>query len=94
MLDINLVRQQPDLVKKALKDRQKDPSLVDQVLTLDVIALKLSKQIEDLRASQNIITKDLKGKPTSDQLAAATKIKSELKSVENELLKNNAEKFP
>ena len=35
MLDINLIREQPDLVRKALRDRQMDPSPVDAILELD-----------------------------------------------------------
>ncbi len=29
MLDVNLIREQPDLVRKALSDRQMDPAPVD-----------------------------------------------------------------
>ena len=32
MLDINLIREKPDLVRKALRDRQDDPSPVDAIL--------------------------------------------------------------
>ena len=35
MLDINLFREQPDLVRDALRKRQMDPEPVDQVLALD-----------------------------------------------------------
>lgn len=93
MLDINLIRTNPELVKTSLLNRQKDPKLVDKVLELDAPALKLLQQIEILRASQNKISKEIKGKPTVDQLAAATKTKNELKSLEENLLKNNVEKF-
>ena len=33
MLDINLIREQPDLVRKALADRQMEPGRVDQILS-------------------------------------------------------------
>jgi len=36
MLDINLVRENPDLVRKALQLRQMDTIMVDQVQELDV----------------------------------------------------------
>ncbi len=32
MLDINLIREQPDRVRKALRDRQDDPAPVDAIL--------------------------------------------------------------
>jgi seryl-tRNA synthetase len=35
MLDMNLIREQPELVRKNLRDRQMDPSPVDAILKLD-----------------------------------------------------------
>lgn len=82
MLDINLLRSTPDTVKVALKNRQKDPLVVDKIIEIDTNTLGLSKQIEELRAKQNKITKDIKGKPTDDQIQSATKIKDAIKSLE------------
>ena len=36
MLDINLIRENPDMVRKALEVRQMDAAPVDQVLDLDL----------------------------------------------------------
>ncbi len=36
MFDINLIREQPDLVREALRSRNDDPGKVDEVLALDV----------------------------------------------------------
>ena len=35
MFDINLIRENPDVVRKALEDRQMDPAPVDSILELD-----------------------------------------------------------
>ena len=35
MLDINIIREQPDIVRKSLRDRQMDPAVVDSILELD-----------------------------------------------------------
>lgn len=35
MFDINLIRENPDLVREALRLRQSDPSFVDEALELD-----------------------------------------------------------
>ena len=35
MLDINLIREKPEVVRKALTDRQMDASAVDSILQLD-----------------------------------------------------------
>jgi len=85
MLDINLIRTNPDSVKTALINRQKDPSLLDQVIKLDKEYRQILSDVEKLRASQNAITKDIKGKPTDSQLAEAKKIKDQLKIFEVKL---------
>ncbi len=94
MIDINLIRKEPDLVKKSLQNRGKDPKIVDQIISLDTVALQLLKNVEELRASQNKISKEIKGKPSDEQLKNATKIKEELKKAEEKLQSNNVEKFP
>ena len=35
MIDINLLRQKPELVREALKNRQKDVSLLDKIIDAD-----------------------------------------------------------
>ena len=50
MLDINLIREKPDLVRKALGKRQMDPAAVDSVLALDGSRRELIQQVETLKA--------------------------------------------
>lgn len=59
MFDLNLLREQPDLVRAALRDRQNDSSLVDQVLELDVERRALLGQVETLKAERNAVSKDI-----------------------------------
>jgi len=59
MLDINLVREQPDLVRKALRDRQMDPSPVDRVLELDAQRRAIIAQVETLKAERNAVSKEI-----------------------------------
>ncbi|MFA6007141.1 MAG: serine--tRNA ligase [Candidatus Shapirobacteria bacterium] len=79
MIDINLLRENPEIVKSALEKRQKDVSLLDKVLVLDKDYRQVLGQVEELRAQQNIFTKNIKGKPTADQLIEVSKIKDKLK---------------
>ena len=53
MLDVNLIREQPDLVRKALSDRQMDPAPVDRILELDVRRRILLTEVEALKAERN-----------------------------------------
>jgi len=57
MLDLNLIREQPDLVRVALKNRQMDPSPVDDLLRLDEKRRSLLTQVETLKAERNIVSK-------------------------------------
>lgn len=59
MLDINLIRQQPELVRAALKARQSDSSAVDSIVQLDERRRKLLTEVERLRAERNAVSKDI-----------------------------------
>jgi seryl-tRNA synthetase len=59
MFDINLIREQPDLVRDALRNRQADPGIVDQVLALDVERRALLGQVEALKAERNNVSKEI-----------------------------------
>jgi len=59
MLDINLIREQPDLVRKALRDRQMDPASVDSILQLDSRRRALLTDAESLKAERNAASKEI-----------------------------------
>jgi seryl-tRNA synthetase len=59
MLDINLIRDQPDTVRKALKNRQMDASLVDSILQLDEKRRALLTDVEKLKAQRNAVSKEI-----------------------------------
>ena len=59
MLDINLIREKPDVIHKALKDRQDDPSSVDSVLKLDEKRRTLLAEVEKLKAERNVVSKEI-----------------------------------
>jgi seryl-tRNA synthetase len=59
MLDINLIREQPDLVRKALRDRQMNPAPVDSILQLDERRRDLLSQTEALKAERNAVSKEI-----------------------------------
>ena len=59
MLDINLIRDQPEVVRKAMKDRQMDTSSVDAILQLDEKRRLLLTQVEKLKAERNAVSKEI-----------------------------------
>jgi seryl-tRNA synthetase len=59
MLDMTLIREQPDLVRKSLRDRQMDPSPVDAILTLDERRRGMLTVVEALKAERNAVSKEI-----------------------------------
>jgi seryl-tRNA synthetase len=59
MLDINIVREQPDTVRKALADRQEDVSPVEQILELDRQRRLTIQEAETLKAQRNAVSKEI-----------------------------------
>src|SRR5512136_1051108 len=59
MLDINLIREQPELVRKALRDRQMDPGAVDSILSLDEKRRLILVEVETLKAERNAVSKEI-----------------------------------
>ena len=85
MLDINFIRENVDLVKKGVSNKQFDPSIVDKVLELDEKRRKLLLEVEQLRAKRNRIAEEKK--PSEE----GKKLKEELKDKEPELEKVQVE---
>ncbi len=59
MLDINLIREKPEIVRKALADRQMDASAVELILQLDEKRRALLGQVETLKAERNTVSKEI-----------------------------------
>jgi len=91
MLDIQLIRENPELVKKACENKNLDASVVDQVLAVDAKRRDLMVRVEKLRAESNLNAKKIKeqvfngGKPEPELVEAGKKVKEELKNLEPDL---------
>ena len=59
MLDINLIREQPDLIRTSLRNRQLDPSPVNAILQLDEKRRALLTEVERLKAERNAVSTDI-----------------------------------
>jgi len=89
MLDIKLVRENPDIVKASELKRGKDSGNVDEVLKLDEKWKKELKSLEELKHKRNVVSQEINQAKKSGK-NAASKIK-EMKSVAAEI-KNKEEK--
>ena len=77
MLDIQIIRDHPDQIKTAVKNKNYDPKIVDEVLELDKTRRERPQKIESLRAKRNLLTRT--------DLVKGKQIKTELKTLEPEL---------
>lgn len=59
MLDIELVRNDPERVREALRKRNDDPMLVDEVCALDIQRREMLQEVETLRAERNRVSKEI-----------------------------------
>jgi seryl-tRNA synthetase len=59
MLDINIIREKPDLVRAGLKNRQMDSASVDDILRLDEKRRVLLTEVEQLKAERNTVSKEI-----------------------------------
>lgn len=96
MLDIKLIREEPDRVKEAMLKRQMDPKPVESILSLDEQRRVLIQEVEVMRAERNVVSKEIG--QMKDQASRQLKIdemrqlgdklanvESDLKTVETDL---------
>jgi seryl-tRNA synthetase len=59
MLDLNVIREKPDLVRTSLRNRQMEATSVDEILRLDEQRRALLTQVEALKAERNVVSKEI-----------------------------------
>ncbi len=90
MLDINLIRNDPQLIKTACKNKNLNPKVVDNLLEIDEKRRSLIAKVNSLRQQKNSLNNKLKAKRTKNLLDLAGKLKKRLKDLESELRKLEA----
>lgn len=91
MLDIKLIRENPDLVKAAMKTRNKDmDAAVDEIIAIDGKRRELSAKKEALKARQNAASKEIpkikkEGGDISAIMAEMNAVKAAIKEDDDEL---------
>jgi len=59
MIDINLIRDNPKLVKDNIKKKSQDPNIVDEIIKKDEEWRKLKSKVDDLRSERNKISLEI-----------------------------------
>lgn len=78
MLDIKLLRENPDLVKKGIASKNINPALIDDFLSIDIKWRSVTKNIDDLRSEQ-------KKAGEARDVVKAKQLKDEIKALEGTL---------
>lgn len=76
MLDIRLIREEPDTVRKGLAAKQADPAAVDQVLALDEERRALAAEADDLKRQRNEISREIPAKAKAGENIEELKTRS------------------
>jgi len=100
MLDINLFRENPEIIKKSEKKRFKDPSVVDKVIEFDNKWRKRLKELQKLKHDKNEISNKIaklkkEKKSTEDLIIRAGEIDNKIFGLEREIqfLKNERDAY-
>jgi seryl-tRNA synthetase len=85
MIDIQLLRDQPELIKQKSSEKKMQVD-VDKILSTDVSYRELLKNVELLRQKKNELSSQMKnGKPDQSLIETGKQIKSELSEKEEKL---------
>lgn len=85
MIDIKILRTNPDLVRKALADKVTKWVDLDAVMALDAARISLGQELDALRMRRNDISSQMgKAKPEPAMLAEAKDLKEKIQTLEPE----------
>jgi seryl-tRNA synthetase len=90
MLDIRLIRENPEKVKDALRKRGYEASQVDSLLEMDSRRLEVLRRVEELRNQRNVTSKEIgrlkrEGKDTTELQKHMKEVSDEIHSLDEEL---------
>ncbi|MFZ2643041.1 MAG: serine--tRNA ligase [Verrucomicrobiia bacterium] len=91
MLDIKLIRDNPDAVRKRLADRGRgDEAAVDKIAALDQRRRKLVSDADALKAQRNTVSKEIgalksKGQDAADKVAAMKQVGNDIAALDREV---------
>ena len=93
MLDIKLIREQPDKIKQGIEKKGTDPVLIDKVLELDKQKRSLLQEIETIRAKKNATEKKLIEEKDKEKIIQILKEAKDFLSAKEKELKAMEEEF-
>jgi len=90
MLDIKVLREQPDAVREGVRRKKEDPSRVDEALRLDEQRRMLLQRTESLKSRKNTVSADVakmkaKGENADVLIGEMRAVADEIKGIDSEL---------
>lgn len=90
MLDIKFIRNNPDIVKAAAKNKNAKVD-IDKLLALDERRRHVQGELDQANSFRNTLAKSIESKPSPDQIAEGKKFKEQAGALEDELRITNDE---
>ncbi|MEJ2759683.1 MAG: hypothetical protein P8046_14480 [Anaerolineales bacterium] len=91
MLDINLIRENPEVVRAGMQKRGMDPAPVDKAFNLDTRWREVLQEVESLKAERNKVSKEIgKMKDIAEReakIAAMREVADKIKVLDEEVSK-------
>ena len=90
MIDINLIRTNPELVKENIRKKFQDHKLclVDEVINLDIKKREVTLKGDELRSSRNTLSSQIGALMKEGKRDEAEEIKSKVQKINEELVEN------
>jgi len=85
MIDIKLLRKDPNLFIDALKKRNHETDIIDQILSLDEEKRNIQKEVENLRSYRNSFSKQIAKLKAEGNEEEVNKIMKESKDIGNKI---------
>ena len=88
MIDINLIRNNPELVKENIKKKFQDKKLplVDEVISLDKELRNIKVKADNLRNERNTLSKEIGNFMRDKKIDEANKNKEKVTNINSELI--------
>ena len=95
MLDIRLIRENPEIVREALRKRQADDAVVDSIAALDERRRTILSEVEKLKAERNAVSKEIgrmkDAESRQEKITAMRAVGDQIKALDDDLRDVDAE---
>ncbi|MBE2227321.1 MAG: serine--tRNA ligase [Ignavibacteria bacterium] len=90
MLDLKLIRENPELIKQKLEARNMTTESVDKILALDVQRREYIGEVEKLKGLRNTVSQEIarmkkEGANADDKIADMKKVSDDIKAIDDKL---------